>query len=315
MISLIIPTNGRAKEYTQNLLNNINKLYPNNKDIEIIIEENNSVNLSQNYNNAIAKAKGDKIILLHNDMVLSKGFIETMSNDIKPKTITTYTRVEPPIYNDIYPGKVIVDCGHDLETFDENKFNNLELDIWSLEGGSQLFFGCYKEDWIGLDGDTFEMFCEDDDLHLRYKILNFKHIVSPAYVYHFVSKTSRQTEKYQQIEQQSNIDFIKKWGFRNSKYNVCYNKKVTILNPRPEIENLVKPFFNDVEDIEIVIDGNKFTQEDFSYIQNLNDIIKYNDMNNTIKNESKFSLGNLIVYINKINEIQHFNIHLNHDQN
>ena len=62
MISLIIPTTSKNKQYTDNLLDNINELYPG---IEIIVEENDSVTLGQNYNNAVARATGEKIILLH----------------------------------------------------------------------------------------------------------------------------------------------------------------------------------------------------------------------------------------------------------
>jgi hypothetical protein len=124
MISLIIPTPGTNKNYTNNLICNIRDLYPNEDEVEIILEENDKVTLGINYNNAVAKAKGDKIILLHNDMVIKRGFIETMDKHIIKGRITTYTRIEPPIYNDTYPGKVIADFGSDLDTFDESKFNN-----------------------------------------------------------------------------------------------------------------------------------------------------------------------------------------------
>lgn len=223
MISLIIPVTTSNSNYTNNIIRNIRDLYPNENEVEIVLEINDEVTLGVNYNNAVARAKGEKIILLHNDMVLSKGFIETMDKHISKRTITTYTRIEPPIYPDIYPGKIITDCGSDLGTFDENLFNKIQLEENLVDGGSQLFFGCYKEDYIGIDGYTFEKFCEDDDLHLRYKIAGFEHKVSSAFVYHFVSKTSRNGD-YQIIEKNSNRNFIRKWGSRNPtvKYNIAY---------------------------------------------------------------------------------------------
>ena len=224
MISLIIPVTTSNQYYTNNVVRNIRDLYPNENEVEIILEENDKVTLGVNYNNAVARAKGEKIILLHNDMVLSKGFIETMDKHISKRVITTYTRIEPPIYMDTYPGKVIKDCGSDLGTFDEKLFNQIQLEESLIEGGSQLFFGCMKEDYIGIDGYTFKMFCEDDDLHLRYKLAGFKHKVSSAHVYHFVSKTSRAIINYQEIEKNSNRNFIRKWGSRNpsTKYNIAY---------------------------------------------------------------------------------------------
>jgi len=223
MISLIIPVTTSNLNYTNNIVRNIRDLYPNEEEVEIILETNDNVSLGINYNNAVARAKGEKIILLHNDMVLSKGFIETMDKHISKRTITTYTRIEPPIYPDIYPGKVIKDCGSDLGTFDENLFNQIQLEESLIDGGSQLFFGCYKEDYIGIDGYTFKKFCEDDDLHLRYQLAGFEHKVSSAYVYHFVSKTSRVGD-YNHIEKNSNRDFIRKWGSRKPsvKYNIAY---------------------------------------------------------------------------------------------
>lgn len=224
MISLIIPATTSNQQYTNNLVRNIRDLYPNEDEVEIIVEVNDNVTLGVNHNNAVEKANGEKIILLHNDMIIPKGFIETMDKHIVKGRITTYTRIEPPIYPDIYPGKVIADFGSDLGTFDEYKFNQFQLDESLIDGGSQLFFGCMKEDYIGIDGYTFKMFCEDDDFHLRCKLAGFEQKVSSAYVYHFVSKTSRATKDYQQIEKNSNRDFIRKWGSRTPtvKYNIAY---------------------------------------------------------------------------------------------
>ena len=211
MTSLIIPATSKHKKYTDNIISNINKLYPNRDEVELIVEINDDVSLGINYNNAVARATGEKIILLHNDMVLKPGFVETMNKHINKGRITTYTRIEPPIFPDTYPGKLIYDCGSDLETFDEDKWLNCSIDECMEDGGSQLFFGCMKEDYIGIDGYTFKMFCEDDDLHLRYKIAGFEKKVSSAHVYHFVSKTSRSTKDSKEIEYQSNIAFQKKW--------------------------------------------------------------------------------------------------------
>jgi hypothetical protein len=66
MISLIIPTNKTNSEYTKHLVSNIREIYPNENEVEIIVQEDNTVTLGINYNNAVAKAKGEKIIILHN---------------------------------------------------------------------------------------------------------------------------------------------------------------------------------------------------------------------------------------------------------
>jgi len=297
MISLIIPTTTINKKYTESILKNIKTIY---LDVEIIVEENDNIDLATNYNNAVSKATGDKIILLHNDMVIKPGFIEQMDKDISENRITTYTRIEPPIYNDLYPGKVILDCGFDLESFDRKKFSDYNIEEKLIDGGSQLFFGCMKKDYIGIDNKTFcppQMWCADDDLHLRYKIAGFEHKVSSAHVYHFVSKTSR-IGNYQETEQQSNLNFIKKWGFRKSEYNVVYDKKFILKNSNDRLNGIIDWWFNGGEDIIVEIDGNTFSQQDYMYIQQLNDIIKEtNDL-------GTFEIGNLKITINSLEEQQ-----------
>ena len=159
MISLIIPTNKTNSEYTKYLINNIREIYPDETQVEIVVSEDDTVTMGVNYNNAGAKSNGEKIILLHNDMVIKPGFVEQMGKDIIKGRITAYTRVEPPIYPDTYAGKIILDCGTSLETFNKDKFLNFTLPEKLLEGGAQLFFGCMKEDYLGIDGYTFKLFC------------------------------------------------------------------------------------------------------------------------------------------------------------
>jgi hypothetical protein len=312
MISLIIPVTTSNQDYTDFLVEQIREIYPDEKEVEVVVEVNDDVTLGINYNNAVAKAKGDKIILLHNDMVISPGFIETMDKHIVKGRITTYTRIEPPIYPDTYPGKILVECGRDLETFDQDKFNSLSYEEGLIDGGSQLFFGCMKEDYIGIDGYTFKMFCEDDDLHLRYKLAGFEHKVSSAHAYHFVSKTSRATNT-QDIEYGSNRNFIRKWGFRQSKHFKKYNIAFVVKNCNLEMMAMLEPWCDrlytddemgvlfayyyenehkytayDLEkrilttkynypltenDIVIEFNGRDLNQESFDIIQNLSDII------------------------------------------
>ena len=336
MISLIIPTTTKNRNYTDNIVNNIRSIYPDELQVEIIVEQNDNVTLGINYNNAVARATGDKIILLHNDMIVKAGFIEQMDRDIAKNRITTYTRVEPPIFTDTYPGKVLLDCGTDLESFNSDKFNQYTIKSELQNGGSQLFFGCMREDYIGIDGYTFKMFCEDDDLHKRYKMAGFEHKVSSAHVYHFVSKTSRSSSDYQQIEQSSNRNFIRKWGARQDapKYNIAFkvaNCNMTLLQTlepwcdRIYIDDSMQEFidhyidmeqpntkfdldkrvfcigYNDPDnenDIVVSVDATRFTEQDFMYIQQLPLIIQNSG------ESGEFKLGNLHINIVSIIEYQ-----------
>jgi hypothetical protein len=81
----------------------------------------------------------------------------------------------------------------------------------------------------GLDNLYNPMFCEDDDLILRWKLMEMNLITSlDAITYHFVSKTSRFSEEYekrtQQIEWHSNRNFLRKWGNKDfkAKYDIGF---------------------------------------------------------------------------------------------
>jgi hypothetical protein len=340
MVSLIIPTNKTNSKYTNALLNNINSLNIT-IDYEVILEENSKVTLGENYNNAVNKAQGDKIILLHNDMILSQGFVELMDKHIKKNRITTYTRIEPPIYKDTYPGKILKDCGSNIENFSKEEFENLWFKENLINGGSQLFFGCLKEDYIGVDGKTFKIFCEDDDIHKRYKLLGFEHKVSSAYVYHFVSKTSRTNPNSSQIEQISNKNYIRKWGSKSfsPKYdigikikggtsqlleilepwcsNILLDDEMQVItthyidNEQPHttfnLKEKIKttPFDNLENDVIVEIDQNTFTQQDFKIIQQLPQIIQDSG------EIGKFEIGNLKIKIDVLEDYKEELIFIN----
>jgi hypothetical protein len=303
MISLVIPASTRTKTYTNSLIKNIKEIYPNENEVEVILQEDDSLTMGNNYNKAVQRANGEKIILLHNDMLIKPGFVEEMDKHIIKNRITTYTRVEPPIFNDTYAGKIILDCGYDLETFNRKKFEDFQIEEGLIDGGSQLFFGCLKEDYIGIDGNTFKLFCEDDDFHLRCDLAGFDRKVSSAHVYHFVSKTSRTTDDYRFIENQSNRNFIRKWGCRNPKvkYNIgfivhnCNSQILEILEPWSDniyvdcdieeyinkeqnntkfnLKDRVKTYGSETNNILVEFDARYLNQSNFNIIQQLSNII------------------------------------------
>jgi GT2 family glycosyltransferase len=281
MISLIIPATTSNQSYTDFTVKHIRELYPNEDEVEIVVEVNDNVTLGINYNNAVAKAKGDIVVLMHNDMVPHPGFVETIKKHIKRKMVLVYHRVEPPIYADTYPGKSIHDCGRDIETYNRTKFFEYAATDDLIDGGSQLFFAVYKEDYLDIDGYTFKKFCEDDDVHLRYKLAGYEcKVANAAMVYHFVSKTSR-VDNYQETEMLSNLAFIKKWGFRLSKYNKVYKKAyITHGKATSELIKALDLFFSStLDDANVVaeINVNTFTPEDYTFLTQLNDIVTENN--------------------------------------
>jgi GT2 family glycosyltransferase len=183
-------------------------------------------------------ATKEYIVFVHNDIVLAPGFIENLEKYCNPDTVISYTTIEPPIFaGHERPGKIIKDFSADLETFNINGFYQFAAETVEkykdkIEPGVVFFMCMPKDKYLeigGLDNLYNPMFCEDDDLILRWKLAELNIITSlDAITYHFVSKTSRFSEEYQQhtqqIELQSNRNFIRKWGNKDfkTKYDIGY---------------------------------------------------------------------------------------------
>jgi hypothetical protein len=183
-------------------------------------------------------ATKEYVVFVHNDIVLAPGFIENLEKHCNPNTVVSYTTIEPPIFaGHERPGKIIKDFSVDLETFDISKFYEFAAETVEkykdqTEPGIVFFMCMPKDKYLemgGLDNLYNPMFCEDDDLILRWKISGMNLITSlDAITYHFVSKTSRFSDEYAtktaQIEHHSNRNFTRKWGSRNfkAKYDIGY---------------------------------------------------------------------------------------------
>jgi GT2 family glycosyltransferase len=142
---------------------------------------------SDTFNMAAQLATKDYISFLHNDIVLAPGFIENIEKYISLDNVVSYTTIEPPIFSGHErPGKIIYDLGTELETFDINKLNKFvkEKQIEfkdKIESGITFFMCMPKDKYLkigGLDNLFNPMFCEDDDLILRWSLLGMKMITS-----------------------------------------------------------------------------------------------------------------------------------------
>ena len=193
---------------------------------------------SDTFNKAAELATKDYVAYLHNDIVLAPGFIENLEKHVSPNNIVAYTTIEPPIFaGHERPGKLIYDLSADLETFDKHKLYEYvdsvkDMYLDKTEPGI-TFFMCMPRIKLlelgGLDNLYNPMFCEDDDLIRRWKLLGMNCFTAlDAICYHFVSKTSRFSEEYQnrtqQIEIASNKNYIRKWGTKSNapKYNIAF---------------------------------------------------------------------------------------------
>lgn len=202
-------------------------------DYLTFIHDTEKLCFSDNYNAAIKLVDTEKLVLIHNDMVIGEHFLENLSEMIDPQTLVTYTTIEPPIFKGHKrAGKVIADYGSGFHDFNYDLFNQYVENAkdWKItvKGGS-FFISGYRSAFldIGLfDGFSFDpFFCEDDDFLIRAKIKGYNLVTTEcAVTYHFVSKTSRVLRSdVSKLSEHRNIrNFIRKWGMPIPVFNELY---------------------------------------------------------------------------------------------
>ncbi len=238
---------------TKNCYNRIREIYPNSplvissggsddgtkewldslEDENLsFIHDDDRLTFSETYNAAIKLVDTEKCVLIHNDMVIGKHFLENLDEMLTENLLLCYTTIEPPVFKGhIRPGKVLMDLGDSFENFNHDVFEQyveLNKNRKTLHDGGVFFMSGYKkmfDDVGGFDGFTFvPAFCEDDDFLVRAKLKGYElKTTDCAIVYHFVSQTSRFSEEYKQkrmlYELNSNRNFVRKWGIPYSAFH------------------------------------------------------------------------------------------------
>lgn len=274
-----------------------------------IFHDDDRLAFSETYNSGIKLVDTDKLVLIHNDMVIGEGFLEAIERLLEPNMVLSYTTVEPPIFKGHKrPGKVLIDLGTSFENFDyfsfdqyvqEHKNNDTLHDnaVFFMSGHKKMF-----EDVGFFDGFSFvPCFCEDDDFLIRAKLKGYDlKTCESAIVYHFVSQTSRFSDDFKNDrmmhEVSSNRNFVRKWGipiraFNELRYwedsNFMYKTFTMGLITRSKKRLMeVEPFFDKIDLGEIPED----------YIQNEQKRTRY-DL------RSKFTLTDTVdVVINEVGE-------------
>ncbi len=205
------------------------------------IHDDEKLCFSDNYNSAIKLVDTEKLVLIHNDMVIGENFLENLSQLIDEKTLLSYTTIEPPIFKGHRrAGKVILDLGSSFHDFKYDLFNQYVervKDRKTLVNGASFFMSGYKsmfEDVGFFDGFSFDpFFCEDDDFLIRAKLKGYNlRTTECAVTYHFVSKTSRVLRSSEsKLSEHRNIrNFIRKWGIPIPVFNELYYWEDEIFN-------------------------------------------------------------------------------------
>jgi len=217
------------------------------------------------FDKGIEMARTKIIMAFHADMVVCKDFDKNILKHLKPLTVVSATRVEPPLHPD-GPEKIMKNFGVEVEEF---KFEDWYTQSESLKEdktteGIFAPWCMYKEDFLSIGGHD-ELFApqskEDSDLFNRFFLNGYTLVQSwDALVYHFTSRGSRfnkhsggaagkNSDEWIHTTTKNGRNFVRKWGhfikhdklmkpIIPHKYDVQFN----IENCTIEILNALEPW-------------------------------------------------------------------------
>ena len=181
-------------------------------------------------------ATNDIVMIYHADMYACPGLEDQVLQLMKPGTVVSATRIEPPLHPD-GPEKILLDCGIEPEEFDEDKLltylNTTDTGAKPTKG---IFapWAIYKKDFQAINGHDplyAPQSKEDSDIFNRFVLAGYDLVQTwKGFVYHMTSRGSRfkdgavrnpdgqvfmknrESDEWLKQNQRSTRNFIRKWG-------------------------------------------------------------------------------------------------------
>jgi glycosyltransferase involved in cell wall biosynthesis len=153
------------------------------------------------YDIGISLAETPIVTILHSDMVVTKDYVSNMLKNLKPLSVVSATRIEPPLHPP-GPEKYVKNFGMEPEEFElqYEAFENF-VEVKQAENKNNVTNGIfapwmiYKEDFRTMGGHDrlfAPMELEDSDIFNRFHLCDYELIQSrDAFVYHMTCRGSR----------------------------------------------------------------------------------------------------------------------------
>ena len=153
------------------------------------------------YDIGIKLAVTPVVTILHSDMVVTKNYVENMLKNLKPLSVVSATRIEPPLHPP-GPEKYVKNFGMEPDEF-QLQYEAFESFVAEkeLENKDKVTNGIfapwmlYKEDFAQIGGHDklfAPMELEDSDIFNRFHLQQYELIQSrDAFVYHMTCRGSR----------------------------------------------------------------------------------------------------------------------------
>lgn len=216
-------------------------------------------------------ATNDIAMIYHADMYLCPGALDAIEKHIKPKTIVSLTRIEPPLHPD-GPEKILWNGGVEPEEFlEKDLLTNLEKFTVKDRTTEGIFapWAFYRKDFQEIGGHDplyAPQSKEDSDIFNRFFLNGVSFLQTwEGFVYHMTCRGSRRNVKdkakniYEDSPEwlaqnmRSTRNFIRKWGHFVMHDSLMkpivppkYDIGIKLLNGNSELLEVLEPWCNDI---------------------------------------------------------------------
>jgi GT2 family glycosyltransferase len=288
-ITFCVPTKNNLR-YLKNSVNSIIKNSSVENDIVVYVDSDNDgteewliqnnvtyfkndsdipKGIAYGYNRCINKATTEVVCMFHADMYMAKGFDISILKYLKPKSVVSATRVEPPLHPS-GKEKIVRDFGMYPEDFKEREFGEFvqKTSFYNKNKTSKGIFApwaCYKADIdaIGLHDEQFHSYHEDSDIFNRFILAGYDIIQTwEAYVYHLTCRGGQfqdgieeitKDESFHRMKNNSAKNYLRKWGswIKNDDYHYPiisrkYDIGFVVRNCNSHILSVLEPMCNTI---------------------------------------------------------------------
>jgi glycosyltransferase involved in cell wall biosynthesis len=288
-ITYCIPTKNNLR-YLKNSINSIRENSSNEYDIVVFVDADNdgtidwlkengirySVNetdepkgIAYAYNRCIEMAETPIVCMFHADMYMGKGFDTGILKYLKPLSVVSGTRIEPPLHPHGLE-KIVKDFGMYPEDFKKEEFDNfVHQTITQKQNvttkGIFAPWAVYKEDItsIGMHDEYFHSYHEDSDIFNRFILNDYTILQSwEAYVYHLTCRGGQFQDGvdkvttdpvFHKMKNNAFRNYVRKWGsfVKNDEYQYPiiphkYNVKFDIQNANKQVLEFLEPWCSNI---------------------------------------------------------------------
>ena len=256
--------------------------------------------IAYGYNRCIELAETNMVCMFHADMYMGKGFDNAILKHIKPFTVVSGTRIEPPLHPEGHE-KIVKNFGMYPEDFMKDEFDSfVEESVGTykdkITNGIFAPWAIFKEDItsIGMHDERFHSYHEDSDIFNRF-LLNGYDLTQTweGFVYHLTCRGGQfqdgiekvtTDEAFHRMKTNAANHYVRKWGvwIENDMYHhpiltPKYNIGFTIKNCNLEILRILEPWADTC-----YVD---FNYTDYLYLHKDNTFMDLNDRVKPYDNE------------------------------